>query len=64
MPVLLAVGLVVLFIVRHQVRQRKAVMSGDEVDAGGGRAAALPLAAARVLPPVPFPWLRVAVQVR
>ncbi|MDT4872467.1 hypothetical protein FQZ97_1076520 [compost metagenome] len=34
--VVLAVGFVVLVVVRHQVVQREAVVRGDEVDARGG----------------------------
>src|ERR1700676_3862899 len=34
--IVLAIGLIVLFVVAEQIRQREAVMHGDVVDAGAG----------------------------
>jgi len=51
-PVVLAVRLVVLLVVGYQIREREAVVRGDEVDAGAGLPPALPFTPACVLPPV------------
>lgn len=50
-PVVLAVGLVVLLVVGHQVRQSEAVVGGDKVDGGCGAAPPLPPTPRILAPP-------------
>ena len=52
LPIAFPVGLIVLVVIRDQVGQGEAVMGGDEVDAVLRPAAAAPLPAAIVAPPV------------
>ena len=51
-PILLAVGLVVLLVEGHQVRQAEPVVRSDEVDGVGGPPVATPLVAVPAAPPV------------
>ena len=52
MPVLLAVGLVVLLVEGHQVCQAEPIVCRDEVDGMGGPPVAAPLVAVTAAPPV------------